>query len=145
MGGGYTSYMDLFSLSTMGLYLEPNIIIIIEGYADTLQLAYKSNSGKLAWGLFSGSDKDLDPEFAFGFHYHNLNTMLGLGKSLERQVILALQPLSGFENNSTIENEKIKKMWTLYPQIREIMKLAAKNNNAQFLDLSVIFKEDIDS
>ena len=39
--GGYTSFMDLFSLSTMGLYLEPNIIIVMEGYADTLQLAYQ--------------------------------------------------------------------------------------------------------
>ena len=36
-------------------------------------------------------------------------------------------------------------MWALYPRIREIMKLAAKKNNAQFLDLSVIFKEDVDS
>ena len=143
--GGYTSYMDLFSLSTMGLYLEPNIIIVIEGYADTLQLAYESKGGDLAWGLFSGSDKNLEPEFAFGFHYQNLITILGLGKNLERQAILALQPLSGFENNSTIENEKIKKMWALYPRIREIMKLAAKKNNAQFLDLSVIFKEDVDS
>ena len=140
--GGYTSFMDLFSLSTMGLYLEPNIIIVMEGYADTLQLAYQSKGGDLAWGLFSGSDKNLDPEFALGFHYQNLTTMLGLGNILNRQVILALQPLSGFENNSTIENEEIKKMWNFYPRIREIMKLAASNNGAKFVDLSVIFKDD---
>jgi hypothetical protein len=140
--GGYTSFMDLFSLSTMGLYLEPNIIIVMEGYADTLQLAYQSQGGDLAWGLFSGSDKNLDPEFALGFHYQNLNTMLGLGKNLNRQVILALQPLSGFENNSTIENEKIKKMWSFYPRIREIMKSATRNNSAKFVDLSIIFKDE---
>ena len=33
-------------------------------------------------------------------------------------------------------------MWGFYPRIREAMKLAAKNNNAEFIDLSVIFKEE---
>ena len=28
--GGFTSFMDLFSLSVIGLYLEPDIIIIME-------------------------------------------------------------------------------------------------------------------
>ena len=68
--------------------------------------------------------------------------MLGLGNNLNRQVILALQPLSGFENNSTIENEKIKKMWSFYPRIREVMELATRNNDAKFVDLSIIFKEE---
>ena len=140
--GGFTSFMDLFSLSVIGLYLEPDIIIIMEGYADIHHLAYNSMGGELAWGAFSGAEQKADPEFAFGFHYQNLDNILQLGVHSGRQVILALQPLSGFENNSTIEIKKIKKMWDFYPQVREVMKLAAKNNNAEFIDLSVIFKEE---
>ncbi len=140
--GGFTSFMDLFSLSVIGLYLEPNIIIVMEGYADIYHLAYKSIGGELAWGPFSGSEQKADPEFALGFHYQNLDNILQLGTHSDRQVILALQPLSGFENNSTIEIKKIKKMWDFYPQIREVMRLAAKNNNAEFIDLSVIFREE---
>ena len=65
-----------------------------------------------------------------------------MSNNRNRQVIAALQPLSGFENNSTIENQKIKKIWELYPRTREVMRLVAKNNNADFLDLSIIFKEE---
>jgi lysophospholipase L1-like esterase len=140
--GGFTSFMDLFSLNAIGLYLEPDIIIVMEGYADTYHLAYESKGGQLAWGLFSNSKKRLDPEFALGFHYQNLDNILGLGNRHNRRVIVALQPLSGFENNSTVENKKIKKMWGFYPRIRELMKLAAKNNNVDFLDLSIIFKDE---
>ena len=140
--GGFTSFMDLFSLNTIGLYLEPDVIIVMEGYADTYHLAYESKGGQLAWGLFSDSEERINPEFAYGFHYQNLNTILGLSNNRNRQVIAALQPLSGFENNSTIENQKIKKIWELYPRTREVMRLVAKNNNADFLDLSIIFKEE---
>ena len=140
--GGFTSFMNLFSLSTIGLYLEPDIIIVMEGYADILHLAYESKGGELAWGLFSGSEKKLDPKFAFGFHYQNLDAILRLGTQSNRQVILAFQPLSGFENDSTIDNDKIKKIWAFYPRIREMMRLVAENNGAEFLDLSTIFKEE---
>ena len=140
--GGFTSFMDLFSLSTIGLYLEPDIIIVMEGYADILHLAYESKGGELAWGLFSGSEEKTDPEFAFGFHYQNLDAILRLGTQSGRQIILALQPLSGFENDSTIENDRIRKMWAFYPRIREMMRLAAENNGTAFLDLSIIFKEE---
>ena len=143
--GGYTSFMDLFSLSAIGLYLEPDIIIVMEGYADTYHLFYESRGGELAWGLFSESEKQLDPEFSLNFHYQNLDAILRLGSHRSRKVILALQPLSGFENNSTIENEKIKKMWGFYPRVREMMRLAAKNNNSKFIDLSVIFKKEKNS
>ncbi len=143
--GGYTSFMDLFSLSAIGLYLEPDIIIVMEGYADTYHLFYESRGGELAWGLFSESEKQLDPEFSLNFHYQNLDAILRLGSHRSRKVILALQPLSGFENNSIIENEKIKKMWGFYPRIREMMQLAAKNNNSKFIDLSVIFKKEKNS
>ena len=143
--GGFTSFMDLFSLNTIGIYLEPDVIIVMEGYADTYQLAYESKGGQLALGLFSDSEERLNPEFAFGFHYQNLDTILGLSNNRNRQVIVALQPLSGFENNSTIENQKIKKIWDFYPRIREIMKLVAIKNNADFLDLSIIFKEEKNS
>ena len=143
--GGFTSFMDLFSLSTIGLFLEPDIIIVMEGYADTYHLFYESRGGELAWGLFSESDKQLDPEFSLNFHYQNLDAILRLGSHRDRKVILALQPLSGFENNSTIENEKIKKMWGFYPRIREMMRLSAKNNNSKFIDLSVIFKKEKNS
>ena len=143
--GGFTSFMDLFSLSTIGLYLEPDIIIIMEGYADIHHLVYDSKGGELAWGLFSKSEEKMDPEFAFNFHYQNLDAILRLGTHMNRQVVLALQPLSGFENNSTIENEKIKKIWPLYPRIREMMRLVAEKNNSEFLDLSVIFKGEKNS
>jgi len=143
--GGFTSFMDLFSLNTIGIYLEPDVIIVMEGYADTYQLAYESKGGQLALGLFSDSEERLNPEFAFGFHYQNLDTIVGLSNNRNRQVIVALQPLSGFENNSTIENQKIKKIWDFYPRIREIMKLVAIKNNADFLDLSIIFKEEKNS
>ena len=143
--GGYTSFMDLFSLSAIGLYLEPDFIIVMEGYADTYHLFYESRGGELAWGLFSESEKQLDPEFSLNFHYQNLDAILRLGSHRNRKVILALQPLSGFENNSIIENEKIKKMWGFYPRIREMMRLAAKNNNSKFIDLSVIFKKEKNS
>ena len=140
--GGFTSFMDLFSLTSIGLYLEPDIIIVMEGYADTYHLAYKSIGGELAWGPFSQSEQKTDPEFAFGLHFQNLNNILRLGANSNQKSIIALQPLSGFENNSTIEIKKINKMWDFYPRIREVMKLAAKNNNAEFVDLSVIFKEE---
>jgi len=140
--GGFTSFMDLFSLSTIGLFLEPDIIIVMEGHADIHHLVYDSKGGELALGLFSKSEEKMDPKFAFGFHYQNLDAILRLGTHLNRQVILALQPLSGFENNSTIENEKIKKIWPLYPRIRKIMQLVAENNDAEFIDLSVIFKDE---
>lgn len=143
--GGYTSFMDLFSLSAIGLYLEPDIIIVMEGYADTYHLFYESKGGELAWGLFSESEKKLDPQFSLNFHYQNLEAILRLGSHRNRKVVLALQPLSGFENNSIIENEKIKKMWGFYPKIREMMRLAAKNNNSKFIDLSVIFKNEKNS
>ena len=143
--GGFTSFMDLFSLNTIGIYLEPDVIIVMEGYADTYQLAYESKGGQLALGLFSDSEERLNPEFAFGFHYQNLDSILGLSNNRNRQVIVALQPLSGFENNSTIENQKIKKIWDFYPRIREIMKLVAIKNDADFLDLSIIFKEEKNS
>ena len=141
--GGFTSFMDLFTLSTIGLYLEPDIIIVMEGDADTHHLVYESKGGELAWGLFSGSEKKFDPEFALGFHYQNLGALLRLGTHQNRRVILALQPLSGFENNSTIDkDEKIKIMWDFYPRIREIMRLVAKENGAKFIDLSLIFKDE---
>jgi hypothetical protein len=141
--GGFTSFMDLFSLSTIGLYLEPDIIIVMEGNADTHHLVYDSKGGELAWGLFSGSEQKFDPEFALGFHYQNLGALLHLGAHQNRRVILALQPLSGFENNSTIEkDEKIKMMWDFYPRIREIMRIVAKENGAEFIDLSLIFKDE---
>ena len=144
--GGFTSFMDLFSLSTIGLYLEPDIIIVMEGYADIRHLFYEPKGGELAWGLFSGSEKKFDPEFALGFHYQNLGAILRLGTHQNRRVILALQPLSGFENNSTIEkNKKIKKIWDFYPRIREIMRLVAEENKADFLDLSIIFKDETNS
>ena len=143
--GGFTSFMDLFSLNTIGIYLEPDVIIVMEGYADTYQLAYESKGGQLALGLFSDSEERLNPEFAFGFHYQNLDSILGLSNNRNRQVIVALQPLSGFENNRTIENQKIKKIWDFYPRIREIMKLVAIKNDADFLDLSIIFKEEKNS
>jgi hypothetical protein len=143
--GGYTSFMDLFSLSAIGLYLEPDIIIVMEGYADTYHLFYESRGGELALGLFSESEKQLDPEFSLNFHYQNLVAILRLGSHRSRKVIVALQPLSGFENNSIIENEKIKKMWGFYPRIREMMRLAAKNNNSKFIDLSVVFKNEKNS
>jgi hypothetical protein len=141
--GGFTSFMDLFSLSTIGLYLEPDIVIVMEGDADTHHLVYESKGGELAWGLFSGSEKKFDPEFALSFHYQNLEAVLRLGTHRNRQIILALQPLSGFENNSTIEkDEKIKMMWSFYPRIREMMRLVAKENGAKFIDLSLIFKDE---
>ena len=141
--GGFTSFMDLFSLSTIGLYLEPDIVIVMEGDADTHHLVYESKGGELAWGLFSGSEKKFDPEFALSFHYQNLEALLRLGTHRNRQIILALQPLSGFENNSTIEkDEKIKMMWRFYPRIREMMRLVAKENGAKFIDLSLIFKDE---
>jgi lysophospholipase L1-like esterase len=140
--GGFTSFMDLFSLASIGLYLEPDITIVMEGYADIYHLAYKSIGGELAWGPFSQSDQKTDPEFAFGLHFQNLNNILRLGTNSNHESIIALQPLSGFENNSTIEIKKVNKMWDFYPRIREIMMLAAKNNNAEFVDLSVIFKEE---
>lgn len=140
--GGFTSFMNLFSLTTIGLYLEPDIVIVMEGYADTYHLAYKSVGGELAWGPFSQSEQKAEAEFAFNFHFKNLNNILRLGTNSNYQSIIALQPLSGFENNSTIEIKKIKKMWGFYPQIREVMRLAAKNNNAEFVDLSVIFRDE---
>ena len=141
--GGFTSFMDLFSLSTIGLYLEPDIIIVMEGNADTHHLVYDSKGGELAWGIFSGSEQKFDPEFALGFHYQNLGALLRLGTHQNRRVILALQPLSGFENNSTIEkDEKIKMMWDFYPRIREIMRIVSKENGAEFIDLSLIFKDE---
>ena len=106
-------------------------------------MVYDSKGGELAWGLFSGSEKKIDPEFALGFHYQNLGALLHLGTHQNRRVILALQPLSGFENNSTIEkDEKIKMMWDFYPRIREIMRIAAEENGAEFIDLSLIFKDE---
>ena len=78
-----------------------------------------------------------------GFHYQNLGALLRLGTHQNRRVILALQPLSGFENNSTIDkDEKIKIMWDFYPRIREIMRIVAKENGAEFIDLSLIFKDE---
>jgi len=94
--GGYTSFMDLFSLTSIGLYLEPDIIIVMEGYADTYHLAYKSIGGELAWGPFSQSEQKIDPEFAFGLHFQNLNSILRLGTNSNYKSIIALQPLSGF-------------------------------------------------
>ena len=143
--GGFTSFMDLFALTTTGLYLEPDVVIVMEGYADVYHLSYESIGGELAWGPFSQSEQKADPEFAFGFLFQNLNNILRLGTGSHHQSIIALQPLSGFENNSTIEIDKIKKIWKFYPQIREVMKLAAKNNHAEFIDLSIIFKEEKNS
>ena len=86
----------------------------MEGYADTYHLAYKSIGGELAWGPFSQSEQKIDPEFAFGLHFQNLNSILRLGTNSNYKSIIALQPLSGFENNSTIEIKKINKMWDFY-------------------------------
>jgi lysophospholipase L1-like esterase len=65
-----------------------------------------------------------------------------LGAGPQRQVILALQPLSGFENDSPVENEKIDKMWDYYPKIRTLFETVAKNNHASFVDLSPLFKDE---
>ena len=140
--GGFNSYMDLFSLSAIGWQLEPDIIIAMEGYADVYHLGYESKGGNLAWGLWSGIEQEKKPEFAFDFQYHNLEAICKLGTGPERQVILALQPLSGFENDSKIENEKINKMWDYYPKIRTLFQTVSKNNNAGFVDLSPLFKDE---
>ena len=76
------------------------------------------------------------------FQYHNLEAICKLGTGPERQVILALQPLSGFENDSKVENEKINKMWGYYPKIRTLFETVSKNNNAHFVDLSPLFKDE---
>ncbi len=140
--GGFNSYMDLFSLSAIGWQLEPDVIIAMEGYADLYHLGYESKGGNLAWGLWSGIEQDKNPEFALDFQYHNLEAICKLGAGPERQVILALQPLSGFENDSKIENDKIKKMWDYYPKIRALFASVSQNNNAQFADLSTLFKAE---
>ncbi|PIQ96306.1 MAG: hypothetical protein COV67_10295, partial [Nitrospinae bacterium CG11_big_fil_rev_8_21_14_0_20_56_8] len=44
--GGFTSFMDLFMLATVGLYLEPNLIVSMESYADMYHLAYPSKGGE---------------------------------------------------------------------------------------------------
>jgi lysophospholipase L1-like esterase len=140
--GGFNSYMDLFSLSAIGWQLEPDIIIAMEGYADVYHLGYESKGGNLAWGLWSGIEQEKKPEFALDFQYHNLEAICKLGAGPQRQVILALQPLSGFENDSPVENEKIDKMWDYYPKIRTLFETVAKNNHASFVDLSPLFKDE---
>lgn len=140
--GGFNSYMDLFSLSAIGWQLEPDIIIVMEGYADIYHLGYESKGGSLSWGLWSGVEKEKSAEFAFDFQYRNLEAICKIGSGPDRQVILALQPLSGFENDSKVENEKIKKMWPLYPSIRKLFRKASENSDAQFVDLSTLFKDE---
>jgi len=140
--GGYTSFMELFILSTIGFYFEPDIIIVIDGISDTYHLAYKSKQKQLALGLWSGTEKENNSDFLFNFYYKNLDAICKLADIPNRKVILALQPISGFENDSRQDIDHTKYYWTIYPKVREVLKLVAKSNGATFVDLSILFKNE---
>ncbi len=140
--GGYTSFMELFIFSVIGIYLEPDILIIMDGFADTYHLAYKPKQEQLPLGPWSGSKKGDEPGFILDFYYKNLEAICKLADAGNKKVILALQPISGFENNSRLDTDLIKEFWALYPKVREVSKLVAKNQNATFVDLSVLYKEE---
>ena len=140
--GGYTSFMDLFIFSSIGIYFEPDIIIVLDGLSDTYHLAYQPQQKQLALGLWSGTEKEGNSDFLFNFYYKNLEAICKLADIPNRKVILALQPISGFENDSRLDIDQIKNYWTIYPKVREVLKLAAKNNGALFIDLSILFKKE---
>ncbi|QPJ65209.1 MAG: SGNH/GDSL hydrolase family protein [Candidatus Nitrohelix vancouverensis] len=140
--GGFTSFMDLFSLSSIAWHLEPDIVILLEGYADSYHLAYESKGGQLAWGLWSGKEEEAEERFAFDFQYHNLEAICKLAAPPDRRVILALQPLSGFANDSAVEKEEIEKIYGYYPKIRKLFQSVAQKNDAEFLDLSTLFENE---
>jgi lysophospholipase L1-like esterase len=143
--GGYTSYMELFIMSTLGIYFEPDIIIVLDGYADVNQLTNDSNQSALSMGIWTGTPLQKDPSQVFQFYLENLSAICKLAKFSNAEVIIALQPLSGFENDSTVDAKKIKNVWSIYPKARETAKSATEINDAKFLDLSVIFKNDTNS
>jgi lysophospholipase L1-like esterase len=143
--GGYTSFMELFILSTIGIYMEPDVIIIMDGYADAYHLAYSSDQPDLSFGQWTGKPEVKDPAFVLNFYYQNLEAICKLAGTSNHQVIIATQPVSGFENNSRVELEKIKDFWKIYPSVRETARMAAEMNNADFIDLTTLFKSETDS
>jgi len=140
--GGYTSFMELFILSTIGIHFEPDIIITINGFSDTYHLAYPPQQKQLPLGLWAGTEKAQNSEFILNLYYKNLQAICKLAGIPNNRVILALQPVSGFENNSQIDISITKDFWAMYPKVREVAKLAAIKNGATFIDLSTLFKEE---
>ena len=140
--GGYTSFMELFILGTIGIYFEPDIVIVLDGPSDTYHLAYQPQQRQLALGLWSGTEKESNSQFLFNFYYKNLEAICKLADIPNRKVILALQPISGFENDSRLDIDRIKNYWAVYPKVREVLKIVAKNNGAKFIDLSILFKKE---
>ena len=89
-------------------------------------------------GLWSGTEKEESFDFLFNFYYKNLEAICKLADIPNRKVILALQPISGFENDSRLDIDQIKDYWTIYPITREVQKLVANSNGAKFIDLSIL-------
>jgi len=143
--GGYTSFMQLFMLSNIGIHFESDLIIILGGYSDFYHLAYKSKGGNMSLGLWDFYNEKSDPSFVFNLYLKNLDIMGKLGTSLGNKIIYAIQPISGYENDSLLEVDKIEKLWDFYPKVREVTHLAARANNATFLDLSQLFKNENNS
>jgi hypothetical protein len=143
--GGYTSFMQLFMLGNIGIHFQSDMIVILDGYSDIYHLAYKPKGGEMTLGLWDHHEEKMDPSFVFNLYYKNLATIGKLGAALGNEIIYALQPISGFENNSLLEVDKIEKLWALYPKVREVTQLAALENNATFLDLTQSFKKENNS
>ena len=143
--GGYTSYMELFIFSTIGIYFEPDVVLVMDGYADSYSLAYSSEQDELPMGIWSEMGILKNPTFIFNSYYQNLEAICKLSNIPNNKVVLAVQPISGFENNSLLDENKIENFWEFYPMVRATVKLAAKMNNANFVDLSILFNNESNS
>jgi len=142
---GYTSFMQLFILSNIGVHFQSDMILILGGYSDVYHLAYKPKGGEMTIGLWDHHNKKMNPSFVFNLYFKNLNIIGKLGTALGNETIYALHPISGFENDSLLEVDKIEKLWALYPKVREITQYAAQVNDATFLDLTQSFKKENNS
>lgn len=134
--GGYICGTELAMLSLVGVYLEPDYVLVMDGFNDAISTTYD-------WPYYKDPRwlSVRDREELLNEYYTCLDAMARQAGGPGRRVILSLQPLGGFRNDAFLGDASIGKMWEIYPYLLEVVKaVAAGNENAGFLDLTALFQ-----
>ncbi len=139
--GGYVCGTELAMLALVGTYLEPDFVLIMDGFNDAISITYDWPYYKDPRWLPVKDLPGLLNEYATC-----LGTLARASGGPGRHVFLSLQPLGGFRNDAFLGDTSIKKMWANYPYLLEVVRrVAEQSENASFLDLTSIFQDEKDS
>jgi lysophospholipase L1-like esterase len=139
---GYTSYLELAMYASIGIYLEPDIVVVMNGYNDAFRYTFGKNYSyeNLSRGIWTEVKDGLDPVFVLTNYYKNLEAICLLSQTAGTRVFLSVQPIAGLENDTYMGVDSIRNTWKVWPELVEVAKAVGNRNNAEYLDLIRVFK-----